>query len=140
MLKSFLLFILITSFATGAFAQYRYACFKSDSHPATQLTVCFKKNKAVYIKFKGQKRNIPLHFTGSKQTDNASGDPPFFWTETYTILTGKRITASSIFTNGGAYELELTYINNKTKIKQRFSIIETLAGENFSPYRNVPCF
>lgn len=142
MLKSFISFIVILLLtAEGVSAQYKYACFKSESNPATQLMVCFKNNKALYIKFKGQKRNTSLHYSGTRQTDNTGGSPPFFWTETYTIIrTGRRVSATCIFTNAGAYELELSYINNKTKIKQRFTIIEALAGENFSPYRNTPCF
>ena len=122
------------------FAQYKYACFKSESSKKIQLTVYFIKKKAVYIKYKGQKKTIPLIYSTTQQTASGAGSPSFFWTETYLVKSGKVITGTYVFTNGGAYELQLTYTNNKTKKAIPFTIIESLAGENFSPYRDTPCF
>ncbi|MEI9958527.1 MAG: hypothetical protein WDM90_19980 [Ferruginibacter sp.] len=44
-----------------------------------------------------------------------------------------------VLTNGGAYELQLTYIN-KANQKTLFTIIKSTAGDNFNPYRDTPCF
>ncbi len=144
MKKIFLLFfVLLLANAPGIFAQYKYACFKSATNKEVQLTVYFKNKKAIYIKYKGQKKSIPLIYSNTKQTPNIGGSPAFFWTETYLVKTGKKITGSYVFTNGGSFELTLTYISSNTKNKipkMSFTIIESLAGENFSAYRDTPCF
>ena len=123
-----------------SFAQYKYACFKSEANEKIQLTVYFKKKKAVYLKYRGQKKLIPLIYSATKQTDSGGGAPSFFWKETYVVKTRKSIAGTYEFTNGGAYELQLTYINNKTKAQTKFTIIKKLAGDDFLPYRDTPCF
>jgi hypothetical protein len=45
-----------------------------------------------------------------------------------------------VLTNGGAYELQLSYIDKRSGRKNDFVIIPSLAGENFSPYRSTACF
>lgn len=141
MKKSILLIcVLLLTVMPGMFAQYKYACFKSEANKKIQLSVYFKKKKAVFIKYKGQKKNIPLLYSATQQTGEGAGAPSFFWTETYLVKTGKKITGTYIFTNAGAYELQLTYTDYRTRKKTSFTIIESLAGENFSPYRDTPCF
>jgi hypothetical protein len=135
-----LICILLTAVIPQLFAQDKYACFKSEANKKIQLSVYFKKKKAVFIKYKGQKKSIPLIYSTTQQTGEGAGSPSFFWTETYLVKTGKKITGTYIFTNAGAYELQLTYTDNKTRKKTSFSIIESMAGENFSPYRDSPCF
>jgi hypothetical protein len=121
-------------------AQYKYACFENETNKKLQLTVYFKKDKAVMIKYKGQKKPIPLIYSTTDQTANNSGSPAFFWKEIYFIKTGKKITGSYTLTNGGAYELQLSYIDKRSNRKNNFVIIPSLAGENFSPYRSTTCF
>ena len=139
-MKLLFTFLVALLTSTSPFAQTQYACFKSDANKKVQLTVCFQKKKALYVKYRGQKKIIRLIYSSTKQTDNGGGTPSFFWKETYLVKTGKTITGTYEFTNGGAYELQLTYINKKTKSKTNFTIIENLAGDNFMPYRDTPCF
>ena len=135
-----LILILLITLPSALFAQYKYTCFKSEANKKILLTVYFKKKKAVFVKYKDQKKIIPLVYVSTKQVDNIGGSPAFFWTETYVVKTGKKITGTYEFTNGGAYELQLNYTIGKTKKKTAFSIIESSVDKNFSPYRDVPCF
>jgi len=137
---TFLITVCILAALPKIFSQYKYACFQNEANKKIQLTAVFKKEKAVAIKYKGQKKAITLIYSSTEQTGNGAGTPSFFWKETYFVKVGKRITGSYILTNGGAYELQLSYIDKRSNRKNSFVIIPSLAGENFSPYRNVPCF
>ena len=137
---SLFIFILLLAHISKLTAQYKYACFENDVNKKLQLTVYFKSDKAVLLKYKGQKRSTRLIYSTTEQTGNETGSPAFFWKETYLAKNGRRVTGTYTFTNGGAYELQLSYIDKKTNKKNAFIIIESLAGENFSPYRNAPCF
>ena len=141
-MKKIMLLVLITTLAvfTKLNAQYKYACFKNEANKKIQLTVVFKKDKAVMVRYKGQKKAIALIYSTTEQTGNGAGSPSFFWKETYFVKTGKKIVGSYVFTNGGAYELQLSYMDKRSNRKNDFVIIPSLAGENFSPYRNMPCF
>ncbi len=141
MKKILVLIAVITCIAVPkVFSQYKYACFENKNNKKLQLTVYFKKDKAVLIQYKGQKKAVPLIYSTTEQTGNDAGAPSFFWKETYLVKTGKRITGNYVFTNGGTYELQLGYINKKTGQNIPFTIIGSLAGENFSAYRDTPCF
>ena len=137
---TFLIAVLVFAALPKVFSQNKYACFQNEVNKKIQLTVVFKKEKAIAIKYRGQKKAIPLIYSNKEQTENGAGSPSFFWKETYFVKTGKKISGSYTFTNGGAYELQLSYIDKRSNRKNNFVIIPSLAGENFSPYRNAPCF
>jgi hypothetical protein len=141
-MKKIMLLVLITTLAVFARlnAQYKYACFENKANKKLALTAYFKKDKAVLIRYKGQKKAIPLIYSTTEQTANNNGSPPFFWKETYFVKAGKKIVGSYVFTNAGAYELQLSYMDKRSNRKNDFVIIPSLAAEDFSPYRNVPCF
>lgn len=138
-MKAIIIFAIAIVCSTTLFAQYKYACFENEANKKMQLTVYFQNKKAVFIKYKGQKKAVSLIYSNTKQTDNLNGTPPFYYTETYFEKKGKKVVGNYVLTNGGAYELQLTYIN-KANQKTLFTIIKSTAGDNFNPYRDTPCF
>src|ERR1700754_4357252 len=95
--------VIFFSLVNCAFAQKTFVCFENDHNKNLKIYVCFnQKNKAIYVKYKGQKDSIPVIYksrTSEKGQDG--GIPAYYWNEVYVEKYNGKVTGEYILTNAG---------------------------------------
>jgi hypothetical protein len=124
-----------------AFSQIKFACFESDKNTNLKISVSFdKKEKATFVKYKGQKDSISLFYSKIIKSKNPGGIPAVYWEEVYLEKINGKITGKYSFTNAGTYQLDVTYTRKRDKKEFYFKIIENTIGKDDQPFRESPCF
>lgn len=123
-------------------AQKRFVCFDNDKNSNLKITVCFdEKDKALYVKYKGQRDSIPVIYKSREKSENPGGGiPAYYWSETYQEKYNGKITGEYVFTNGGPYSLDLYYTRKKDGKEFYFTIPDKEYDDLNGIYKEQPCF
>ncbi len=140
-MKQALIFLLVTFISYKSFSQNWYACFENDKNTKLKISVYFdKRNKATYVKYKGQKDSASLYFVNREVFKNEGGHPRAYWSETYTEKYNGKVTGTYRFSNVGTFGLDVNFTREKDRKEFYFVIIEGTMDAETNKFPTVPCF
>ena len=115
-------------------AETFYQCYDSDTNQNLKISVKFVNEKAVSVKYKGQKTAVPVVFK-DKIFENGGAHPNI--TSIYLEKYNGKITGKYTFTHSGVWDYIEYQRNDGKRFKFTINLDLSTAGNG---YRTSPCY
>lgn len=133
-MKSIFVSLFVLLFVQQAFAEKYFICYDADKNPKLHLSVCFENNKAVYVKYQGQDKSIPLTFVKTNIQKGVAA-----YSDVYSEKYRGKVTGTYVMTHSGNYDY-VKYTRKKDGKVFNFTINHTETISEEGNYRTTPCY